>query len=308
MDPRRLLTFQAVARERSFTRAAATLALTQPSVSQQVAALEAEVGARLLNRRPGGLTLTPDGELLLEHADAIGARLELARVQMAERVASARSQLRIGAFPTALTDLVPTAVERLSARHDDVAITVEEVVSEQANARVAAGNLHLALAFQDAAAPRREPEQLERRDLMQERFLVVLPRNHRLAEHDALALSELADEPWMVPSTNGLLVRACRQAGFEPRIVAITREQVAIRGLIRRGLAVTLAPELLAGAFEDLALRPLAEAGPQRTVYALLPPGGRHPLVNELLDDLADQTANLKGPTTQRLRDGRRVD
>jgi DNA-binding transcriptional LysR family regulator len=301
MDPRRLLTFRAVALERSFTRAAATLALTQPSVSQQVAALEAEAGARLLNRGPGGLTLTPDGELLLEHADVIATRLELARVQLAERVADARAQLRIGAFASALADLVPTAVERLSERHDRVAITVEEVGSEQATGRVAAGNLHLALAFQDAAAERRQPEQLERRDLFQERFLVALPSDHRLAEHDAIALSELAGEPWTVPSANGILVRACRQTGFEPRIVAITREQVAIRGLIRRGLAVTLAPELLAGAFEGLALRPLAEPGPLRSIYALLPPSGRHPLVNELLDDFGDQTANLKGPTTQRL-------
>jgi DNA-binding transcriptional LysR family regulator len=291
MDPRRLLTFRAVARERSFTRAAATLALTQPSVSQQVAALEAEVGARLLNRRPGGLTLTPDGELVLAHADAIATRLELARRQLAERVAGARAQLRVGAFPTALAELVPTAVERLSARHEGVAITVEQVGSEQAGARVAAGTLHLALAFQDAAARPRRPEPLERRDLVQERFLVALPPEHRLAEREAIALSELAGEPWTVPSTNGLLVRACRQAGFEPRIISITREPIAIRGLIRRGLAVTLAPELSAAAFEDLALRPLAGAGPQRTIYALLPPSGRHPLANELLDDLAAQMA-----------------
>jgi DNA-binding transcriptional LysR family regulator len=302
MDPRRLLTFRAVARERSFTRAAETLALTQPSVSQQVAALEAEVGARLLNRGPGGLTLTPDGELLLEHADAIATRLELARRQLTERVASTRAQLRIGAFPTALADLVPTALERLTARHDDIAITVEEVGSEQAGARVAAGDLHLALAFQDAAAERREPEQLERRDLLRERFLVALPEGHRLAAREAIALSELAGEAWTVPSPSGLLVRACRQAGFEPRIVSITREQAAIRGLVRRGLAVTLAPALLAGAFEDLALRPIAGAGPERTIYALLPPSGRHPLANELLDDLADQTAGLSGPTTRQRR------
>src|SRR3954467_3852160 len=75
MDPRRLLTFRAVARERSFTRAAAALSLTQPSVSQQIAALEAEIGARLLDRRPGGLALTPEGAILLEHADAIADRL-----------------------------------------------------------------------------------------------------------------------------------------------------------------------------------------------------------------------------------------
>ena len=62
MDPRRVLTFRAVAHERSFSQAARTLSLTQPAVSQQVAALEREVGARLLDREPGGLRLTRAGE------------------------------------------------------------------------------------------------------------------------------------------------------------------------------------------------------------------------------------------------------
>ena len=78
MDSRRVLTFRAVARKRSFSAAARDLALTQPAVSQQVAGLEREVGARLLDRRPGGLQLTPAVEVLLAHADAIAERLELA--------------------------------------------------------------------------------------------------------------------------------------------------------------------------------------------------------------------------------------
>src|SRR3954470_3429583 len=109
MDPRRLLTFRAVAHERSFSGAARALALTQPAVSQQVAGLEREVGARLLDRRPGGLALTPAGTVLLAHADAVAERLELARVQLAELVAAERVRLRIGAFPTALAGLVPAA-------------------------------------------------------------------------------------------------------------------------------------------------------------------------------------------------------
>lgn len=78
--------------------------------------------------------------------------------------------------------------------------------------------------------------------------------------------------------------------------MSVTREQVAIRGLIRRGLAVTLAPELLAGGFEGLALRPIAgDDGPQRAVYALTPPGGRHPLAGELLDEIEHQVAVMRG-------------
>src|SRR5215207_9144577 len=98
MDPKRVLTFRVVARERSFTRAAHALALSQPSVSHQVAALEQEVGARLLDRRPGGLRLTRAGTLLLEHADANAARFDLAALQLAEIADDERTLLRIGAF------------------------------------------------------------------------------------------------------------------------------------------------------------------------------------------------------------------
>ena len=94
MEPRRLLTFRAVAHERSFSRAARGLALSQPSVSNQVAALEREVGVRLLDREPGGLRLTPEGAILLEHADAIAERRELARTQLDAAAAGLRARLR----------------------------------------------------------------------------------------------------------------------------------------------------------------------------------------------------------------------
>src|ERR671917_2489358 len=99
LDPRRLLTFGEVARLGSFSRAAEALALTQPAVSQQVAALERQLGARLLERGPGGLTLTDAGALLLEHADVVHDRLELATGQLGELVGEHGRELRIGAFP-----------------------------------------------------------------------------------------------------------------------------------------------------------------------------------------------------------------
>ena len=125
MDPRRVLTFRAVAHQRSFSRAARELALSQPSVSNQVAALEREIGARLLHREPGGLRLTREGEILLEHADAIAERFQLAAEQLAVAAHAQRTRLRIGAFPTALAGLVPTAIARLHDRHPDTKVTVE---------------------------------------------------------------------------------------------------------------------------------------------------------------------------------------
>jgi len=260
-------------------------------VSQQVAALERELGTRLLDRAPGGLRLTPAGAVLLEHADAIADRLGLAEAQLAEIAGAERSTLRIGAFPTALASLVPAAVARLEGAR----VIVEEDASGALAERVRSGALHLAVTFQDAAEPRREPAGLERRDLLREAFLVALPPSHPLEEQAAVELAELAGEGWTAPSTDGIIVRACRAAGFEPRLTSITRDQLAIRALIARGLAVTLVPSLLAEAFRDFALRPLGGGSPERDVYALLPPGGRHPLAEPAFAALGAAVDDLRG-------------
>ncbi|MEA2133966.1 MAG: hypothetical protein QOC68_1875 [Solirubrobacteraceae bacterium] len=292
MDPRRVLTFRAVAHQRSFSRAARELALSQPSVSNQVGALEREIGARLLHREPGGLRLTPEGEILLEHADAIAERFQLAGAQLAVAAQEQRTRLRIGAFPTALAGLVPAAIARVRERYPDTKVSVDEGGGDLP-ARVRAGELHLALGFQDNAQPRQEPPDLERRDLLQEHFMVALAPDHRLAQRPEVRLADLRDDDWTAASADGLIVRACRAAGFTPNLVSITHDQLAIRALIARGLAVTLAPQLLADAFKDLTLRPIAGPSPARDVYALLPPGARHPLVAPTLDALHTTAAEL---------------
>src|ERR671932_961530 len=293
MDPRRLLTYRAVARERSFALAARALALSQPSVSNQVAALEREVGVRLLDREPGGLRLTQEGAILLEHADAIAERLALADTQLAAAAAGYRARLRVGAFPTALASMIPAAIDRVRVDHPEIEVAVEEGGADLA-ARVRSGELHLAVAFQDSAVAREEPAGLERRELMRERFMVALAPDHRLAGNEEVALADLRDDGWTAAVPDGLIVTACRAAGFEPNLVSLTRDQLAIRALVGRGLAVTLAPQLLADAFADLALRPIAGRGPTRDVYVLLPPGGRHPLVAPTIAALEAIAAGLE--------------
>jgi molybdate transport repressor ModE-like protein len=295
MDPRRVLTFRAVAREQSFSAAARALALSQPAVSQQVAALEKELGARLLEREPGGLRLTAAGEVLLEHADAIAERFALAAAQLAELAGSERVRLRVGAFPSALACLVPKAIARLRAGAPDAEVVVEEGRTEALAEQVRRGELHVAVGFQDAEQPRREHEGVERRDLLHEPFLVALPPGHRLAQLDAVPMLALADEPWTAPSGTDMIARTCRAAGFDPRLVSISRDPLAIRALVSQGLAVTLVPRLLASELGGVELRPLAERGPERDVYAMLPAGGRHPLVAPMLAALAMVADHLDG-------------
>jgi DNA-binding transcriptional LysR family regulator len=286
LDPRRLLTFRAVARLGSFSRAAEDLSLTQSAVSQQVAALERQLGLRLLDRGRGGVRPTPAGQTLLEHAGALEQRLDLASAQLAELADEAGRELRVGAFPSALATLVPAAAARLLAGRPDLRITLAQAELATLVAGVREGTLHAAVCFQDAAAPRREHAGTRRQDLVEDEMVLALPPRHRLARRRAVALADLAGDPWMAPSRDGIVVRACRDAGFEPRVAILASDALAIRAVVAAGLAVTLTPRLIADGLYGTRIADVAGPAPRRALYALLPDAGAHPLARVFLEEL----------------------
>jgi DNA-binding transcriptional LysR family regulator len=286
VDPRRLLTFREVVRQGSFSRAGETLALTQPAVSQQVSALERQLGVKLLERGPGGPTPTEAGALVLAHADAVADRLAQADAQVAELAVTERETLRVGAFPSALATVVPGAIVRLREQLPDVQVEAGEASGEQLGEMVAAGELHAAMCFQDAAQPPRRPAGTERHDLGTEAMLAVTATDHPLATRERVAIADLADETWTAPSRDHLIHRACVEAGFEPRIAFVTRDVLAARGLVASGLAVTLMPALLAAGLPDIAMLPLEGPQPHRSLYALTPAAGVRPSALAFLDAL----------------------
>src|SRR5919198_393373 len=221
LDPRRLLTFREVARQGSFSRAADALALSQPAVSQQVGALERQLGATLL----------------------------------------------VGSFPSALATVVPAAVAALRARDPRLDVAIEEGTVDDLEAAVARGDLHVAVCWQDATTPRREPDGLKRADLAQESMVAVLPATHRLAGRREVALRDLSGETWMAPEPEGSLVDACRAAGFEPRVAIVSRDPLAARAIVAAGLAVSLTPDLLADLeLPGIVTRPLRGVAPPRAL------------------------------------------
>jgi DNA-binding transcriptional LysR family regulator len=286
LDPRRLLTFREVARRTSFSRAAEALALTQPAVSQQVAALEREVGAPLLHRRPGGLELTDTGELLLAHADALSARLTAVDEQLSELRAERDARLRVGAFPSALATIVPDAIAARRADEPDVAFEASEGSSGDVAAAVRDGRLHVGVCFEDAAAPPREPPDVRRHELGLEPMEAAVGPRHALAARRRVKLSALAGDIWTAPSPDHLVYRACVAAGFEPRIDYLTRDPLAIRGLVGAGLAVTLTPRLLAGQLEGIRTIRLIGEAPSRRLYALTPAVGERPRARAFVEAL----------------------
>jgi DNA-binding transcriptional LysR family regulator len=286
LDPRRVLTFREVAAERSFSRAAESLSLTQSAVSQQVASLERQAGTKLLERGRGGLRPTAAGERLLAHAEVIAERLRLADAQVAEIAADERGELNVGAFPSALAAIVPAALTGLLRRRPDLTVAVHEAPMADLAAGVREGSLHLAVCFQDAAAARREHEGLRRHDILDEPMVAALPPRHRLARRRVIDLPELAGETWTAPSHDGLVARTCRDAGFEPRIRFVAGDPLAIRGLLAAGLAVTVTSRLLAGQLSGVRIAPLKGAPARRVLYALLPDAGARPVDHEMVEEL----------------------
>jgi len=274
LDPRRLLTLHEVARQRSFSRAAEELSLTQSAISQQVSALERQLGVRLLDRGRGGVRPTGAGETLLAHAQALADRLALAGTQLAELAADQRRSLRVGAFGSALATVVPRAVAALLARQPDLEVQLADGRLDDLAAGVREGSLHAAVLFQDAAARRREHPGTRREDLAEEEMVLGLPPRHRLARRARVALSDLAGDAWTAPSRDGLVVRSCRAAGFEPRVIVETADPLAVRAVVRAGLAVTMTPRLVAGELAGVRIAEVEGTAPRRTLYALLPDAG----------------------------------
>src|ERR671915_1260064 len=126
LDVRRMRVLREVAVRGSFSAAAESLSFTQSAVSQQIAALEREAGATLVERSARGVRLTDAGEALVRHADAILARLADAEAEL-EAIAGLRGgRLRLGSFPTARATLMPRAIAAFSTRHPAVELSLVE--------------------------------------------------------------------------------------------------------------------------------------------------------------------------------------
>jgi DNA-binding transcriptional LysR family regulator len=286
LDPRRLIVFREVAKRRSFSHAAAALSLTQPAVSQQIRALETQLGERLIVRGRTSFALTPIGELLFTHAEALGEQLQLAETQIEEALAEKRQRLRIGAFPSILGVLVPKAIAQLSRALGPLEVAAVQGSTDELVTGVRDGSLHVALCFQDASQPRSEHEGTQRVDLLEEPMVAAIGPRHRLTGRRWLRLTDLARDPWLIAVRGGLIERACLAAGFEPRVAYITDDPLAINGLVAADLTVTLTSRMLAGQLRGISVPPLQGDPVRRAIYCVTPPAGAHPLTAPFLDSM----------------------
>jgi DNA-binding transcriptional LysR family regulator len=303
LDVRRLRVLREVALRGSFSAAAQALAYSQSAVSQQIAVLEREAGARLVERQGRRVRLTDAGRALVRRADAILAELDAADAELRAIAGLRAGRVRVSTFASAATTLLPAAVTAFRAAHREVRVELS-LVEQTAEALegLRAGRLDLVLVTQPVDQPP-EPGPLETHRLLEDPMLTVLPGGHRLARRRSLRLDELAGEPWVLGggpgcSDRAIILRACHAAGFEPRVVLDfpTDDYNATQGMVAAGAGITLLPRLaLAVPRDDLAVRPLAGPGPSREVVAAVRRGDQAPATLAMLEEVCGAARRLSG-------------
>ncbi len=285
------------------TAAAAALYLTPSAVSQQLAALEQETGHELLARDGRGVRLTPAGEILVTHADAVLAQLERAEADLAAYAAGVQGQVTVASFATGISLVLAPAITALAASAPGVLLKVLDAEGDASLPMLLDGQADLAVAVEYRGAPRAGDRRLARFPLYAEPFEAVLPLGHRLAAGPGpVAMAELAAEPWIGPypgnPCHDVVLLACEHAGFTPRLVHSSDDFRAVVALASAGAGVALVPRsALAGVdLAQVAVRPVDSDLATRKVFAAVRSGAElHPLIRPVLRALGDAAEQVAG-------------
>jgi len=280
------------------TAAAEVLHLTPSAVSQQLAALESEVGQELLERRGRRVAITSAGRLLLAHTDTILAEVERAEDAMRLHANGANGEVRVVAFATAITLLVAPALTRLRETSPGLDLVVRDAEGHQGITHLLDGDADLAIAVEHRGSPRPDDRRLARIPLYAEPFVAVLPPAHPAADRDPLELSMLAHDDWVMTAPGNpirdVVLLACEQAGFQPRIVHQSDDFRAVAALVAAGGGVSLVPRLAVPESTLALTRPLTEPAPTRRVYAAVRASrSDHPLITATLAVLTEVAEKL---------------
>jgi DNA-binding transcriptional LysR family regulator len=300
LDPVKLATLQAVIAEGSFSAAAVRLDLTQPAVSRHVALLEGRLGTQLLRRTKRGATPTEAGRVLVEHAEAVLARLALAEAQVGELAGLRRGTVRLGSFFTALVYVSAQAAVVLEERHPALfaggrQVIIDELVDRRAAmAGLRAGELDVAVVFEHAFEREAAPDDLELVPLFEDPPRVLLPAGHPLDGSSEVRARDLRRDTWIRAHDGAgarLVDHVLTAARLHPELLLAGHgdEPVEVQAFVAAGRGVTVAHALnVVIDPEQIAVVPLAGARPVRHVQAAVAPGQRAPAVLALLDALRE--------------------
>jgi DNA-binding transcriptional LysR family regulator len=241
-DVRQLRYFVAVAEAGSLTRAAATIPVAQQSLSEQIRALERQLGAQLFVRGPRGVQLTDVGAALLAEAKPLLTRTDRAFDRVRRLAVGERQTLHVGFLPSVGNYVVPPVLRAFADAHPEIALTTEDLPIARLVEGLREGRLDAGL----TRPPLVDGVTTER--VLREPVGVVLPAGHRLAGAEELDLADLADEPWVLTPRSSWepwhrkYDQDFAAAGFSPNVVQHGSSVQSLLALVAAGVGVTRLP------------------------------------------------------------------
>jgi DNA-binding transcriptional LysR family regulator len=307
LDLRRLRLLCELNERGTIAAVADALQFTPSAVSQQLAMLEREAGVRLLERAGRGVRLTDAALVLVDHAEGLLERAALAEADLAAAAGTVAGRGRIAGFQSVMLHLAMPAMSALARDAPRLRCELIEAEPEESLPALALGDVDIVLGDEWRHQPRRLPEGVQRHDLHRDRVYLVLPIRHPAARRHkgAVPLSELAGEAWTTGHVGmgweEVTERTCRGlGGFSPDIRHRANDATISLGLVARGLAVTLLPDLpLRGRHPGVTARPIAEGDVDRAIFAATRAAdATRPSIQALIAALRNEAAALPAAAT----------
>ena len=272
MELSQLNCFLAVARERSFTRAAKACNMTQPSLSYQIAKLEEELGELLFLRKPRRVELSEAGKTLLDGAMTIVTEQQRLLAVFRQREGLTEGEVRFGVIPTVAPYLLPPLLSRFRGEYPAIGIVARESRTSQLLKEVVAEDLEFAI-VSDVEASLLKRYSLHLARLFDERLVLATPREHPLGAYGSIAPEKIQESELILLSEGHCLrdqiVALCRS---EKRVTSLVCEQLPTQlAMVGAGLGLAVVPEMaVRGASrQDVCFVPFAEPAPSRLIGLL---------------------------------------
>ncbi|EPJ7842053.1 LysR substrate-binding domain-containing protein [Pseudomonas aeruginosa] len=299
MELRHLRYFIAVAEELHFGRAAERLGISQPPLSQQIQALEEEIGARLFERTNRRVELTDAGRLFLDESRQVLAQVDKAVLLARRAHLGELGELKIGFTSSApFTSTIPSSIHAFRKAYPDVHLDLQEMSSRQVLKALLEESLQVGV-----IRPLALPDAVYWVELFREPLVAVLRADHPLAagSEDGLAIAALAEEPFVFfPRSYGTglydqVIALTRQAGFSPRIAQEASEAMTIIGLVSAGLGVSILPASFRRTRVDgVVYRTLSDPEATTAVWLVRRQNEGSPLALSFIDLVTREAASLR--------------
>lgn len=244
MEIHQLRYFVAVADEGSFSRAAAKVRVAQPSLSQQIRKLEAEVGQPLFDRLPRSVMLTEAGRCLIDYARQILASIGDARRCVDELKGEIAGKVAVGAIPTIAPYVLPELVVTFQKHYPDVTLEIVEDVTDGITRRIEGGELDVAL-----ASTCRQTPTLRRESLGNEQLLALVPKEHPLAKKTLIELDDLKSQRFLLLHEMHCLSQQVNHLleshRLRPEIALAGSQLSTIGNMVAASIGISIVPQMM---------------------------------------------------------------